>query len=444
MDGVFISYRRNDCAGHAGRLYDRLVDRLGEGNVFMDIDAIEPGVDFGVRIDEAIGTCRLLIVLIGDDWLEITGEQGQRRLDDPADFVRLEIASGLRREELRVIPVLVEGASMPLADRLPDDIKPLARRNALELSDARWRYDVERLIEVIERAPSGAGQSARGGAATQMLRVLRARPWRTLAAGAAIAGLAAVLAIRPEDKDDELGGAPRATRPVATTASSGSLLDDERKKRFALNLVSPFGDSAHERPEAYGLFNAGAGEGCGVAAGIIGFCSETGDIRRVLLAYKPAPGSRLAFYVDPLEAAERKHTTQGLDGLEEAWKAEAADPAFQRAQDRVRERTLELAVRAALDDGLGPLGQLAYYGSMVHLAGPEPVRRRALDGGLTPPGDGGDERAWLGAVLAMLRKDAQAQIPKDDDDADPTARNVFVRMRGLLAQDDLGLTKRSR
>lgn len=112
----------------------------------MDINAIEPGMDFGVRIEQAVESCDVLIALIGDDWLDIADASGRRRLDDPEDFVRLEIASALRREDLRVIPVLVEGATMPPAIELPTDLKPLARRNALELSDARWRYDVERLI----------------------------------------------------------------------------------------------------------------------------------------------------------------------------------------------------------------------------------------------------------------------------------------------------------
>lgn len=155
MAGVFISYRRDDCAGHAGRLYDRLADRIGESSVFMDVDAIELGADFGVRIDEAIGACRLVIVLIGDDWLDIADSRG-RRLEDPTDLVRREVATALRRSDVRVIPVLVEGATMPPVERLPDDLKALARRNALELSDAGWRYDVERLIEAVERDVSPA------------------------------------------------------------------------------------------------------------------------------------------------------------------------------------------------------------------------------------------------------------------------------------------------
>jgi len=165
MTRVFISYRRDDCAGHAGRLYDHLVERFGDDAVFMDIDAIEPGVDFGERIEKAIGLCSVLIALIGDDWLHITDSAGRRRLDNPADLVRLEIVGALRRSDLRVIPVLVEGATMPPTEALPDDLKPLARRNALELSDGRWRYDADRLIEVVERVASPAPGTAAFGVA---------------------------------------------------------------------------------------------------------------------------------------------------------------------------------------------------------------------------------------------------------------------------------------
>jgi hypothetical protein len=163
MARVFISYRRADCAGHAGRLYDHLVERFGDNSVFMDIDAIEPGVDFGERIEKAVGSCSVLIALIGDEWLDIADSAGRRRLDSPTDLVRSEIAGALRRSDLRVIPVLVEGAAMPLPEQLPDELKPLARRNALELSDARWRYDADRLIEVVERvAPTRRGTSSFG------------------------------------------------------------------------------------------------------------------------------------------------------------------------------------------------------------------------------------------------------------------------------------------
>jgi formylglycine-generating enzyme required for sulfatase activity len=150
MSRIFISYRRDDSAGYAGRLYDRLSERFGQGQIFMDIDTIEPGLDFVEVIEKAVGSCGVLIALIGRQWLTITDATGHRRLDNPEDFVRLEIATALDRN-IRVIPVLVRGAPMPRSTDLPDALKKLARRNALEISDTRFHYDVDRLIETLEK-----------------------------------------------------------------------------------------------------------------------------------------------------------------------------------------------------------------------------------------------------------------------------------------------------
>jgi formylglycine-generating enzyme required for sulfatase activity len=149
MSRIFISYRRDDSAGYAGRLYDRLSERFGGDQIFMDIDTIEPGLDFVEVIEKAVGSCDALIALIGRQWLTITDAAG-RRLDKPEDPVRLEIATALDRN-IRVIPVLVRGATMPRSTDLPDALKKLARRNALEISDTRFHYDVDRLIETLEK-----------------------------------------------------------------------------------------------------------------------------------------------------------------------------------------------------------------------------------------------------------------------------------------------------
>jgi len=148
--GVFISYRRGDSAGHAGRLYDRLSTHFGEPQVFMDIDGIEPGIDFVESLRQAVQQCRVLVAVIGPDWLAATDAHGSKRLSNSGDFVRMEIVAALERG-IRVIPVLVQDATMPAPDDLPEALVPLASRNALELSDARWSYDVGRLIDVVER-----------------------------------------------------------------------------------------------------------------------------------------------------------------------------------------------------------------------------------------------------------------------------------------------------
>src|SRR2546422_8697286 len=119
MPHFFISYRRDDSGGYAGRLYDRLSAHFGAECVFMDIDTIEAGTDFVAVIENAISQCDILLVLIGQRWLSITDAAGQRRLDNPEDFVRLEVQTGLE-SNIRVIPVLAGGAKMPRAQGLPD------------------------------------------------------------------------------------------------------------------------------------------------------------------------------------------------------------------------------------------------------------------------------------------------------------------------------------
>ena len=114
MNGIFISYRRDDSAGHAGRLFDRLVARFGKDAVFMDVEGIEAGVDFVETIEKAVGGCDVLLAVIGRTWLDSRDSKGKRRLDDEQDFIRLETSAALARN-VRVIPVLVEGASVIIA-----------------------------------------------------------------------------------------------------------------------------------------------------------------------------------------------------------------------------------------------------------------------------------------------------------------------------------------
>ena len=149
-DQIFLCYRRDDTAGYAGRLYDRLAARFGADRVFMDIDGIDLGTDFVEEIEKAVGSCKIQIVLIGKRWLTLTDNQGNRRLDDPEDYVRLEIESALKRK-IRVIPALVAGAEMPGLESLPESLKPLRRRQGIEISHAGFDGDVAQLIKRLER-----------------------------------------------------------------------------------------------------------------------------------------------------------------------------------------------------------------------------------------------------------------------------------------------------
>ena len=150
MGSIFISYRRDDSAGYAGRLASDLERVFGDALVFQDVEDIKPGADFVEVIDRAVEGSSVLLAVIGRQWLGATDPAGHRRLDDRGDFVRAEIGAALRRG-IVVIPVLVEGAAMPRAEQLPDDLAPLAHRQAIELSDTRWEYDVSQLAETIRR-----------------------------------------------------------------------------------------------------------------------------------------------------------------------------------------------------------------------------------------------------------------------------------------------------
>ena len=157
VDGqIFISYRRDDSLGSTGRLYDHLEAKFGSDKVFIDVASIEPGVDFIDLVERTLPTCDVLIVVIGRRWLLPEGDGP--RINDPDDLVRLEIETALR-SNLRVIPVLVEGAQMPKASTLPDDLKPLARRNATEISHTRFDADARDLVSVIQRALDGAASA---------------------------------------------------------------------------------------------------------------------------------------------------------------------------------------------------------------------------------------------------------------------------------------------
>jgi hypothetical protein len=155
MPRIFISYRRNDSAGHAGRLYDRLRAHFGSDQVFMDVTGIEAGTDFVETIDAAVGGCDVLIAVIGKQWVHSADDAGRRRLELSNDFIRLEVGSALKRK-VRVVPILVEGALMPTGDDLPEDLRALTRRQAVELRDSRWDADVEDLIASLERIPGTA------------------------------------------------------------------------------------------------------------------------------------------------------------------------------------------------------------------------------------------------------------------------------------------------
>lgn len=173
--GIFISYRRADSAYPAGWLFDRLVEHFGRDQVFKDVDSLEPGDDFAEAITTAVASCAALVAVIGEQWLAISDEYG-RRLDNSEDFVRLEIETALTRG-VRVIPVLVNGASMPRSADLPPGLQSLAQRQAVTLSPDR--FDTSTLIRVLRATIGGTPLTPPrpGGAPKAAAPVRRAARW---------------------------------------------------------------------------------------------------------------------------------------------------------------------------------------------------------------------------------------------------------------------------
>ena len=173
-NNIFISYRRADTEGYAGRIYDRLAEHFGDERVFMDVNDIRIGQDFVDAIGDEIIACQVVVVLIGSQWLSLRDAMGQRRLDDPHDFVRLEVGSALKRDAL-VVPVLLNGASMPSADELPPDLAALTRRNAYEIRHRHFENDMKTLISELTEYLTCECDDAE--AATMPQRASRYRNW---------------------------------------------------------------------------------------------------------------------------------------------------------------------------------------------------------------------------------------------------------------------------
>jgi hypothetical protein len=154
MEGVimiFISYRREDSADISGRIYDRLADHFGNAAVFKDVDDIPLGVNFKTYLNDIVKQCAVELVVIGPQWLDVTDRSGRRRLDDPTDFVRIEVEAALRRD-IPIVPLLAQGASMPGQDRLPPGMAELTYRNGIPVRpDPDFHRDMDRLIRELEK-----------------------------------------------------------------------------------------------------------------------------------------------------------------------------------------------------------------------------------------------------------------------------------------------------
>jgi TIR domain len=190
MPAIFISYRRKDTGGHVGWLREELKERYGRHAVFTDFDSIQPGARYKKEIEEALDSSDIVLVVIGENWSATKAESGDaelgRRIDDHDDVLRGEIASALGREDLTVLPVLVEDADLPDAGDLPEDLVPLREFSACRLRNSEWKSDVARIRRTIDAASPKRGPRklvARGRLAAGEHR------------GVVVGGLVAILAI---------------------------------------------------------------------------------------------------------------------------------------------------------------------------------------------------------------------------------------------------------
>ncbi len=179
--GIFINYRRDDTIATAGRIHDRLARSFGKKRIFMDVDHIPAGVDFISYIESKLAECDVLLAIIGPRWLNARDDAGLRRLENPRDVVSNELSMALNRG-LAVIPVLVDGASMPKAEQLPNPLKAFAQRNAVEVRNVQFGGDADRLAgkirEVLknsEKRKSRWGTAFAGTIAVALLSLVASR-----------------------------------------------------------------------------------------------------------------------------------------------------------------------------------------------------------------------------------------------------------------------------
>jgi hypothetical protein len=213
MASVFLSYRREDSRADAGRLYDRLSAAFGAENVFMDVDDIVAGDNFVERMKQTLDQCDVLLLVIGPRWHSITDAEGRPRLASPADFVRLEVQTALERD-IPLIPVLVGGAAMPTRADVPSQLADVVLRQAIQISDARFHEDADRLIEAIRRVTRA-----------RLRRPLWRRP-ATLAMAIGVAAIVAAVAVYIRESGDR--APPLRSAPATLSAAEAKAMIAEK------------------------------------------------------------------------------------------------------------------------------------------------------------------------------------------------------------------------
>jgi hypothetical protein len=251
MAKVFISYRRTDSAAFSGRIYERLIARFGRKNIFKDVDDIPPGVDFPEYIQNSLRQCAVVLVVIGPHWLEERDAKGERRLDDPGDFVRLEIETALNLR-LAVVPLLVDGVKMPQSNELPGTLRPLTLFNTVQVgNDPDFARDIEQVITNLKHMLARRHFSdllGRRRAVSPRAQVAPSRPQAPIASAALTPGLTPPVPVSESRTllDSPLS-APIETAAVESQAGAQPFRSQTRFRRplitvlAALLLIASFG-----------------------------------------------------------------------------------------------------------------------------------------------------------------------------------------------------------
>ena len=175
---VFISYRRDDTGGDAGRLNDTLNQLLGPDRTFFDFEQIAPGMDFEVQLKRALGESRVLLALIGPNWEKIIDSSGKPRLEDKKDFVRMELVAALKNKKVQVVPILLNRDAIPKQDELPPVLRPITRLNAFVIRRDRWQEDVATLLKKLGISQQTSQAATDTNAARQARLVSASVEWK--------------------------------------------------------------------------------------------------------------------------------------------------------------------------------------------------------------------------------------------------------------------------
>lgn len=197
---IFISYRVQDTSGETGRLVDSLRQHFAEEQIFLDIETLEPGSDFTEAIGKSLDTCHVFLAVIGPRW---TGDGDNRRINEPEDWVRMEVSTALNRN-IRVVPVLVDGAKLPKAEDLPPELHPLLRRQSLEISNKRWQYDTDKLVHfLINTAGIEPKRPIQPSPPEPVVSTAKNRTWLYVGSGFGLAMLVLIIlaVVLPEEKE---------------------------------------------------------------------------------------------------------------------------------------------------------------------------------------------------------------------------------------------------